>query len=241
MTELTKKMVTSVLFAIRKLMEPLGVRVDALEKALRELPVPKDGKDGDRGERGETGKGEKGDKGDPGDTGRDGRDAVGEPGRDALQIEILPTIDESRSYARGTFASFRGGIVRSLRNTDPLQGRDLSRAGWAVIVQGIASESEEFSDDGRTEKRITEYTDGTKLERTVTRAIVLYRGVFEEGVMYAKGDGISFGGSFWIAQTETQDKPGTSQNWRLSVKKGRDGRDGVVKPTPAPTTIKLPR
>ena len=64
---------------------------------------------------------------------------------------------------------------------------------------------------------------------------MIYRGVFKEGTAYVAGDGVTFGGSLWIAQGETKDKPGTSDAWRLSVKKGRDGRDGVMKPPPSQT------
>ncbi len=46
------------------------------------------------------------------------------------------------------------------------------------------------------------------------------------GVNLDQGDGATWDGSFWIAQKQTQDKPGTSDAWRLAVKKGRDGKDG---------------
>lgn len=57
--------------------------------------------------------------------------------------------------------------------------------------------------------------------------IVLDRGVFKEGSDYVKGDGVSYGGCFWIAQKETASKPGTDPTWRLAVKKGRDAKDAV--------------
>lgn len=59
--------------------------------------------------------------------------------------------------------------------------------------------------------------------------VVLDRGVYKEGVTYQKGDGATWAGSFWIAQEETSEKPDTGKGWRLAVKRGRDGRDGVVK------------
>ena len=54
---------------------------------------------------------------------------------------------------------------------------------------------------------------------------VIDRGVYRAGQEYAQGDGVTFGGSFWIAQKETGAKPGEGDDWRLAVKKGRDGRD----------------
>ena len=59
--------------------------------------------------------------------------------------------------------------------------------------------------------------------------IPIDRGVFKEGQTYRQGDGVTWGGSFWIAQVETADKPDTGKGWRLAVKKGRDGKDAVVK------------
>lgn len=56
--------------------------------------------------------------------------------------------------------------------------------------------------------------------------IVIDRGVFKEGSNYHKGDGVTWGGSFWIAQKDTKDKPDAGgDGWRLAVKKGRDGKD----------------
>jgi hypothetical protein len=58
--------------------------------------------------------------------------------------------------------------------------------------------------------------------------VLLDRGFYQEGPIYAKGDCISFGGSMWIAQQETSEKPSTRcpDHWRLAVKHGRDGKDG---------------
>ena len=53
------------------------------------------------------------------------------------------------------------------------------------------------------------------------------------------GDGTTWGGSFWIAQGETGEKPDTGKGWRLAVKKGRDGRDGTMKPDNGPPKVKI--
>ena len=103
-------------------------------------PIGPPGPAGPRGEDGHHGKdgsnGLDGKSGADGKDGRDGRDGKdGANGRDALEIDVLSAIDETRSYPRGTFASHRGGIVRAVRNTDPLTG-DLVSAGWSVIVEG---------------------------------------------------------------------------------------------------------
>lgn len=72
--------------------------------------------------------------------------------------------------------------------------------------------------------------------------IIVDRGVYKEGQTYRPGDGVTWGGSFWICQEETTDKPDSGKGFRLAVKKGRDGRDGVMKeakPT-EPVRVGLP-
>lgn len=81
---------------------------------------------------------------------------------------------------------------------------------------------------------------GTEIkEFPFTVPIVLDAGVFKEGTAYEPGDGVTFGGSFWIARAATKDRPGTSDAWRLSVKKGRDGKDSVATEPKSPTPVKL--
>lgn len=42
---------------------------------------------------------------------------------------------------------------------------------------------------------------------------------------YAAGDTVTHGGSLFIARIATSEKPGKSDDWRLAVKRGADGRD----------------
>jgi integrin beta 3 len=56
--------------------------------------------------------------------------------------------------------------------------------------------------------------------------IPIDRGTYKDGEAYERGDVVSFGGSFWLAQCDTAAKPETSPDWRLGVKRGRDGKDG---------------
>lgn len=58
-----------------------------------------------------------------------------------------------------------------------------------------------------------------------TLPLVLDAGFYQEGKAYEAGDGVTFGGSYWIAKADTTDKPAVgSESWRLAVKKGRDGK-----------------
>lgn len=82
-------------------------------------------------------------------------------------------------------------------------------------------------DDGRTIV-ITLARNGEVISQNViTTGLPVDRGVWKEGA-YTKGDGVSLGGEFWIARRDTKLRPvyGPNSDWRLAVKKGRDGKDG---------------
>lgn len=63
--------------------------------------------------------------------------------------------------------------------------------------------------------------------------VTTYRGVWTEK-SYRKGSGVTWAGSYWIAERDTKGKPDTQDSgWRLAVKKGRNGTDGAPgKPGP---------
>jgi integrin beta 3 len=208
-------------------------------------PAGAPGAPGDRGEQGIAGEtGKPGADGKDGTPGRDGKDADpefvraevaravaaipaakdGTPGKDAIAVEILPGIDESKSYPRGTYAEYRGGEIRAIRNTDPITD-GLEKAGWVVSRNGIADESEETLDEGRTIRRTTVYTSGRKFVRESKTAAIIYRQVWREGE-YLPGDIVTWSGSTWHCQEQTTDKPGISAAWKLMVKRGNDGKDG---------------
>ena len=162
-----------------------------------------------------------------GKDGADGKD--GQDGRDALELDILDDIDPQKSYPRGTVAAFRGGLIKATRRTGPI-GDSLASAGWRVILRGVASTEVEPSEDLRTLSIRLTHTDGEVVERTLRSPSLVYRGVFREGgddgSGYQGGDAVTFGGSLWVALRATTSKPGEgSPDWRLAVKKGRDGRD----------------
>lgn len=71
-------------------------------------------------------------------------------------------------------------------------------------------------------------------------AVPLDRGVYKEDGTYAKGDGVTWGGCFWIAQVDNPEgKPDSGKGWRMAVKKGRDGKDFVPKPDSGPPKVKV--
>jgi integrin beta 3 len=65
-----------------------------------------------------------------------------------------------------------------------------------------------------------------------TVPVMIYRGVFKEGETYQRGDTCTWGGSLWHCDADTADKPdGQQKHWTLAAKRGRDGKDGVLKPS----------
>ncbi|WP_051469627.1 hypothetical protein [Chelativorans sp. J32] len=100
---------------------------------------------------------------------------------------------------------------------------------------GFDDMTEELADDGRTIVRRYQRGDQVK-EFRHTMAVVLDRGVYKAGSTYQAGDGVTYGGSFWIAQEETAEKPDSGKGWRLAVKRGRDGKNALE----APARLKEP-
>ena len=143
-----------------------------------------------------------------------------ENGKDAVDIEILPMIDRTKSYPRGTYASHEGGLWKSYETTQGMRG-------WECIVDGVQSIEEEY-DGERTINRKTHMSSGEVVETLIKMPIVLDRGIYKSDQSYEKGDGVTFGGSFWIA---TKDSPSTQpkagEDWRLAVKRGRDGKESI--------------
>lgn len=55
----------------------------------------------------------------------------------------------------------------------------------------------------------------------------IYRGVYEAGKGYERGDTTTWAGSMWHATTTTTAKPGESKDWTLCVQRGREGKPGT--------------
>ncbi|EMG9885030.1 phage portal protein, partial [Escherichia coli] len=52
-------------------------------------------------------------------------------GRDATALEILPAIDDQKSFPRGTYATHQGGLWRAYEKTHGMRG-------WECLVDGVA-------------------------------------------------------------------------------------------------------
>lgn len=197
--------------------------MQAIKSAIDEIPAPKNGKDADMEEIKEYIKSlivipEP-------IAGKDG-----ENGKDALQIEIIPMIEDGKSYPRGTYAKHNGGLWHAYKNTNGMNG-------WECMVDGISNIGIEQTEE-REFKAVIETSSGKKEENTFVMPIILDKGLFTHGREYKKGDAVTYGGSLWICQeSNTQGIPGASKEWRLAVKRGRDGKEAVK--IEQPKTVKV--
>ena len=141
-------------------------------------------------------------------------------------------MDPAKSYRRGTWASYAGGLIRAARTTDPVTD-GLERAGWLVMVEGISAIVVTQGEDSREIVVATMMTGGTKAVAEFRMPAMIYREVWREGE-FERGDVVTWGGSAWHCQSQTTDKPGISPAWKLMVKMGRDGKDGKSGDAAAP-------
>lgn len=172
-------------------------------EAIAALPAP------ERGEKGEDGV--------DGQDGKDGRDGV--DGKDGAGIADLVIGRDGN-----LIASFTDGRMKHLGQVVGKDGRD-GVDGKDGIPFGVDDLDMTLMEDGRTLRM--SFTKGdTEYAFQIPFPVVIDRGVFADGKSYDEGDGVTWGGSFWIAQRATGSKPDSADSgWRLAVKRGRDGKD----------------
>ena len=122
----------------------------------------------------------------------------------------------------------KGETGRNASDLTFLQDYVTEQIGRAIKTATVTT-----SDGGRTLR----WAIGETVHEIKT-AVVLDAGVWKEGTAYVAGDGVTMGGSFFIAQADTSAKPGKSDEWRLAVKRGSDGRDAKVERAPEPVRFK---
>lgn len=143
----------------------------------------------------------------------------GEDGRDALQLEVLPFIDEEKSYPRGSYATHSGGLWRAYEKTHGMRG-------WECLVDGVLGIDVSSTDERNFTVTVTR-ASGAVDSKAFSIPAMIYRGVFKAGDAYQVGDTVTWGGSMWHCDQDSTDKPGEngSKGWTLATKRGRDGRD----------------
>ncbi|EEW4698101.1 phage portal protein, partial [Escherichia coli] len=137
-------------------------------------------------------------------------------GRDATALEILPAIDDQKSFPRGTYATHQGGLWRAYEKTHGMRG-------WECLVDGVADIDVSMTGE-RLFSVVVRQSSGQRTEKTFSLPVMLYRGVFRAGETYHPGDTVTWGGSLWHCNSMTEDKPGEAHSsaWTLAAKRGRD-------------------
>jgi integrin beta 3 len=183
------------------------------------------GQNGERGPPGENGRdGDRGEKGDPGPSGEPG--APGSDGKSVTLEDVRPFIEAELSKWALDFERRAQDILQRAvdRLPKPADGKD----GAPVMNGKDALSVEDFDlellDDDRT-LVVSLKCGEVKVTKSIRLTVPIYRNVWKPG-KYQKGDCVTFGGSMWTATRDTDSKPETDDSWKLTVKRGRDGKDG---------------
>lgn len=142
----------------------------------------------------------------------------GEDGKSVTIDDVKGLLDSATAQWALDFERRAQGVLERAvdRLPRPKDGKDALELEDFDLVLG---------EDGRTVTLRLCRGDEVR-EKSIRISALLDRGVYKAGESYEKGDGVTWAGSYWICQKDTQDKPGDSDAFRLSVKRGRDGADG---------------
>jgi integrin beta 3 len=210
---LAKGLVPFVREVMAESLAPLIARIAAIETKGIDNAIPQKAEPGPRGEPGEIGpqgergvegaqgqQGERGEPGQPGEPGERGRQGTGIAGAAInREGELMLTLSD--------------GVVLTPGRVD---GRD------GLSIEDIALEY-----DGERTVTLVFARGAIRKELSFQWPGQLYRGVFDAGRSYARGDTVTLHGSMYHCNSATLAHPGDgSDDWTLCVKHGRDGRSG---------------
>lgn len=275
------EVVSAVKGFLDKEVAPIVRRLDALEKLISEMPVPRDGRDADLSEVRSMIEGLVADKvktieipqlpelPELPDIGllveqsvsaavaalpvpQDGKSISLDDVAPVILAEIdrkiasLPKAQDGTNGVglAGALIDRSGDLVVTLSNGEavklgPVVGKDGNPGKPGTDGFNLEDFDATVMDDGRTVLLSFDRGDlAYKVE--LGFPVMIYRGVFKEGE-YSKGDTVTWGGSLWHCDAEkTKEKPGDgSTAWTLCAKKGRDGKDGVLKEDKSATPIRV--
>lgn len=211
-------------------LKPLVSEAVCRAVAAIELPPPKDGAPGKDGERGADG-----DRGEKGEPGRDGVD-----GKSVTIEDVTPMLDAMFTKALLDYERrFNEAVTKAIAAIPkPKDG-----------VDGLSVEDLEVKHDGLGNVTVAFARGEVRRQFDLRLPCFRDRGVFRDDIKdFRAGDGVTFGGSYWIAQRDNPEgKPGDGAadgekgkgngHWRLAVNKGRDGRREPPPPTGGPVRV----
>lgn len=134
-------------------------------------------------------------------------------GKSVTVEDVKPLLEGEVSRWELDFERRAGDILQRVvdRMPRPKDGRD-----------GFDDLDLELMEDGRTLAITLRGAGGREISKEIKLASVLDRGSHKVGRTYEKGDGVTYGGSFWISQRDTDQTPANGPDWRLAVRRGRD-------------------
>jgi hypothetical protein len=95
---------------------------------------------------------------------------------------------------------------------------------------GLGFEEFDTHYDGERHLKLIWSRDGLEYIHHLHLPIPIYRGVWQDGQDYERGDTVTWGGSLWHCDAEkSAKKPDGGTDWRLAAKRGRDGKDAGPK------------
>lgn len=137
-----------------------------------------------------------------------------------------PTVEDVAGTFERRFSDLTLSWERQARDTFEKAADRMPKPKDGVNALPLESFDLALADDGRT-VTVKMQAGETVVEKSVKIAAVIDRDTFKHDGTYEKGDGVSYGGSFWIAKCDApKGVPGSGEtDWRCAVKKGRDGKD----------------
>lgn len=144
-------------------------------------------------------------------------------------VKAIPAAKDGIGLA-GALIDRDGNLVVTLSNGEqkelgPVVGKDAEPAAPGEPGLGFDDMDMVFGEDG-----VALVFSRGEQKKAFALPLPFDRGVFKEGTAYRKGNGVTWGGSFWIAQKDNPEgKPDMSGDWRLVVRKGRDYGRSVAK------------
>ncbi|MGE1987773.1 hypothetical protein [Pseudomonas aeruginosa] len=179
---------------------------ELVSKAVADLPQPQPGKDADM------------------DALRSHLDGLVK----SLELPKAPSIEEVSAAFERRFSDLSLSWERQARDTfekaaDRMPIPKNGENGRDALP--LDSFDMAIGEDGRT-ITVKLQAGETVIEKSIRLRAIIDRGVFSAEKSYEQGDGTTYGGCYWIAQKDAPEGvPGGSSDWRLAVKKGRDGKD----------------
>lgn len=186
----------------------------------------KDGRDGLDGKDGASIVGPSGEAGTPGLNGKDGRDGIGIAGGTITrQGTLMLTMTDGQTKDVGPLLPDPEFVRQAVADLVKSWPRPKDGEPGPPGRDGTLEDLVVYFDNKRT-ITLTRKSGEALPGGEIVLPIVIDEGVYKVGTLYPKGSGVTMGGSFWIAQEDTRDRPGESKAWRLAVKRGTDGKDG---------------